>query len=138
MTSLSVNTQNYHKIRLCVDYRELKNTTKDAYPLPLPDKVQDHLAGSTIFSTLDLQCGYWQMPVHLDDRSKTAFCPESGMGLYQFTRMPFGLTGTPSSFQQLMDKIFCDMPFVTTCIDDVLLHSATEELHQQHLRAVYQ
>lgn len=30
------------------------------------------------------------------------------------------------------------MPFVTTYIDDVLLHSATEELHQQHLRAVFQ
>ena len=126
-------------IRLCVDYRELnKKTTKDAYPLPLPDEVQDRLAGSAIFSTLDLQCGYWQMPVHPDDRAKTAFCPGPGMGLYQFTRMPFGLTGAPSSFQRLMDKLFHDMPFVTTYIDDVLIHSATEELHQQHLRAVFQ
>ena len=48
-------------LRLCVDYRELnKKTTKDAYPLPLPDEVQNQLAGSTIFSTLDLQTGYWQ------------------------------------------------------------------------------
>ena len=52
--------------------------------------------------------------------------------------MPFGLTGAPSSFQRLMDKIFRDIPFVTTYIDDVLLHSATEELHQHHLRAVFQ
>ena len=37
-----------------------------------------------------------------------------------------------------MDKLFRDMPFVTTYIDDVLIHSATEELHQQHLRAVFQ
>ena len=62
------------EIRLCVDYRELnKKTIKDAYPLPLPDEMQDHLAGSAIFSMLDLQCGYWQMPVHPDDRAKTAF-----------------------------------------------------------------
>ena len=55
------------EIRLCVDYRKLnKKMTKNAYPLPLPDKVQECLAGSTIFSTLDLQCGYWQMPVHSD------------------------------------------------------------------------
>ena len=89
------------EICLCVDYRELnKKTTKDAYPLPLPDEVQDHLARSATFSMLDLQCGYWQMPVHSDDRAKTAFCPgPAGMGLYQFTRMPFGLTGAPSSFQ---------------------------------------
>ena len=63
-------------IRLCVDYRELnKKTQKDTYPLPLPDEVQDKLANSSIFSTLDLQCGYWQLPVHPDDRYKTAFCP---------------------------------------------------------------
>ena len=43
------------EIRLCVDYRELnKKTKKDAYPLPLPDEVQDNLAGSTVFTTLDL------------------------------------------------------------------------------------
>ena len=47
-------------IRLCVDYRESnKRTVKDAYPLPHPDEVQDQLAGSTVFSTLNLQSGYW-------------------------------------------------------------------------------
>ena len=126
------------EIRLCVDYRELnKKTTKDAYPLPLPDEVQDRLEGSTMFSTLDLQCGYWQMPVNPDDRAKTAFCPGPGMGLFEFTRMPFGLTGAPSSFQRLMDKLFRDIPFVTTYIDDVLVHSKTEELHMQHLHEVF-
>ena len=46
-------------IRLCLDYRALnKQTVKDAYPVPLPDEVQDHLASST----LDLQSGYWQIP----------------------------------------------------------------------------
>ena len=44
-------------LRLCIDYRELnKKTTKDGFPLPLPDEV---LSGSTIFSTLDLYSGYW-------------------------------------------------------------------------------
>ena len=126
------------EIRLCIDYRELnKKTTKDAYPLPLPDEVQDRLAGSTVFSTLDLQCGYWQMPVNPGDRAKTAFCPGPGMGLFEFTRMPFGLTGAPSSFQRLMDKLFRDLPYVTTYIDDVLVHSSSEELHIQHLREVF-
>lgn len=71
------------EIRLCVDYRELnKKTAKDAYPLPRPDEVQDRLAGSTIFSTLDLNSGYWQVPVHPEDRPKTAFSPGPGMGLF--------------------------------------------------------
>ena len=85
-------------LRICIDYRELKQATKDAYPLPLPDEVQDCLAGSTIFSTLDLQSGYWQVPVRQEDQEKAAFCPDPRMRLYQFRQMPFDLTGAPSSF----------------------------------------
>ena len=71
------------ELRFCIDYRELnKRTMKDAYPLPLPDEVQDRLAGATVFSKLDLQSGYWQLPVKEEDRMKTAFCPGPGMGLY--------------------------------------------------------
>ena len=47
--------------------------SQDAYPLPLPDDVQDQLPNSTVFSTLDLRCGYWEVPVHPDDQAKTAF-----------------------------------------------------------------
>ena len=88
------------QLRKCIDYRELnKHTTKDSYPLSLPDEMQEQLAGSTIFLTLDLHNGYWQLPVNPANRDKTAFCPGPGMGLYKFCRMPFGLSGTPSSFQ---------------------------------------
>jgi hypothetical protein len=95
---------------------------KDAYPLPLPDEVQDRLAGSTIFSTLDLQSGYWQLPVNKSDQEKTAFCPGPGIGLYQFCRMPFGLTGAPSSFQRLMDTVLRGLPFILIYLDDILIH----------------
>ena len=47
------------------------------------------------------------------------------MGLFQFCRMPFGLTGAPSTFQRMMNKIFRGLPFVTVYVDDVLVHSAT-------------
>ena len=123
------------ELRLCVDYRELnKRTHKDAYPLPLVDEVQDRLSGSVIFSKLDLQSGYWQVPVDHVDQEKTAFCPGPGMGLFQFTRMPFGLSGAPSLFQRLMNIIMRGLPFVSTYIDDVLIHSESEELHKGHLQ----
>ena len=60
------------------------------------------------------------------------------MGLFQFTRMPFGLCGTPSTFQRLMDVVMRGLPFVTTYIDDVLIHSANEELHKSHLEQTFQ
>lgn len=51
-----------------------KQTGKDAYPL-LPDKVQGQLAGLNVFSTLDIQCGYWQLSVRPAGCYKTAFSP---------------------------------------------------------------
>ena len=106
---------------------------RDAYPLPLPDEVQDCLAGSTVFTTLDLLSGYWQLPLAPEDQAKTAFCPGPGMGLYQFHRMPFGRTGAPGSFQRLMDSVLRDLPFTTKYIDDVLVFPQTEEQHVYHL-----
>ena len=127
------------ELRMCVEYRELnKRTTKDANPLPLPDEVQDQLAQYKIFSTLDLKSGYWQLPVHPEDRIKTAFCPGPGLGLYQFCRMPFGLSGAPSSFQHLMDKVLRGLSFATTYVDDILVHSTSKEEHKVHLRQVFQ
>ncbi|KAL5476046.1 hypothetical protein EMCRGX_G025948 [Ephydatia muelleri] len=126
------------EIRLCVDYRALnKQTTKDAYPLPLPDEVQDRLCGCTIFSTLDLRSGYWQVPIAPSDVEKTAFCPGPGLGLFHFKRMPFGLTGAPGSFQRLMDKVLRGLNFVTTYLDDVLVHSKTKDEHIKHLNVVF-
>ena len=70
------------ELRICIDYRQLnKQTVRDAYPLLFPDKVQDWLAGSTMFTTLDLHNGYWQLPLAPEDQAKTAFCPGPGMGL---------------------------------------------------------
>ncbi|KAL5500252.1 hypothetical protein EMCRGX_G011777 [Ephydatia muelleri] len=126
------------EIRLCVDYRALnKQTTKDAYPLPLPDEVQDRLCGCTIFSTLDLRSGYWQVPIAPSDMEKTAFCPGPGLGLLHFKRMPFGFTGAPGSFQRLMDKVLRGLNFVTTYLDDVLVHSKTKDEHIKHLNVVF-
>ena len=125
------------KTGLCMDYRALnKQTTKDAYPLPLPDEVQDRLCGCTIFSTFDLRSGYWQVPIAPSDVEKTAFCPGPGLRLFHFKRMPFGLTGAPGSFQRLMDKVLRGLNFVTTYLDDVLVHSKTKDEHIKHLNVV--
>ena len=51
--------------------------------------------------------------------------------------MPFGLSGAPGSFQRLMDMLFRDFSFVTTYLDDVLVHSQTAAEHKEHLRAVF-
>ena len=58
------------------------------------------------FSTLDLQCGYWQMPVNPDDRAKTAFYRE-----WAFLCSRGCHSDSQVHFQRLMDKLFCDLPW---------------------------
>ena len=60
------------------------------------------------------------------------------MGLYEFCRMLFGLTGAPSSFQRLMDKTLQGLPYVTIYLDDILVHSDCVETHAEHMRVVFQ
>ena len=108
-----------HKKMGCSNLRRLssKQTVKGAYPpLPHPDDVQDRLAGCIIFSTLDLLSGYWELPVHKEDQAKTAFCPGPGFGLFQFHRIPFGLSRAAALFQTLMDRICSDLLFTTTYV----------------------
>ena len=64
------------ELRICVDYREFnKRTETTAYSLPLPDEVQDRLAGASIFTKLDFKSGFWQVAMDPDDAHKTAFSP---------------------------------------------------------------
>ena len=55
-------------VRFCIDYRKVNAITrKDAYPLPRVDDTLDTLAGSRLFTTLDLKNGYWQVEVEEAD-----------------------------------------------------------------------
>ena len=51
--------------------------------------ITSSLAGTTVFSKLDLKKGYHQIPVHPDHMKKTAIITQ--FGLLKFVRMPFGL-----------------------------------------------
>ena len=84
-------------LRMCVDYRTLNaKTIKDAYALPRIVESMDAMTGSKWFSTLDLQSAYNQVQMQPEDQQKTAFT--TPFGLYEYTRMPFGLCKGTGSF----------------------------------------
>ena len=75
--------------------------------MPWVDDLIDRVAGAPYITTLDLTKGYWQVPVAEKDCEKTAFT--TPFGLFQFTRMPFGLQGAPAMFQRMVNKILSSL-----------------------------
>ena len=85
-------------LRFCIDYRRVNAiTVRDTYPLPRMDECIDSLGDASVFTTLDRNSGYWQIPVAPQDRDKTTFTCHAGT--YRYKRMPFGLTNAPATFQ---------------------------------------
>ena len=124
-------------MRFCIDYRRLNAlTVRDSYPLPRMEECIDSLGDATIFSTLDCNSGYWQIPVHPDDRAKTTFT--SHEGLYRFLRMPFGLRNAPATFQRFVDITLAGLTWKICLVylDDIIIFSKTKEEHLSHLDAV--
>ena len=126
-------------IRFCVDYRALNHITiKDSHPLPRIDETLATLCGAMFFTTLDLQSGYWQIPMKVADIEKTAFsCHE---GLFEHMVMPFGLSNAPASFQRLMQFVLKGllMEFCMCYLDDVIIFSKSYWEHLFHFKQVLQ
>ena len=122
-----------------MDYRPLNAVTiKNKYPLPRIDTLFDQLAGAKVFSNIDLRSGYHQIKIRPSDVPKTAF--STRYGLYEYLVMSFGLTNAPAYFMYLMNSVF--MPELDKCvvvfIDDILVYSANEADHAEHLHIVLQ
>ena len=56
-----------------------------------------------VYSTTDLRSAYHQVPITPEDKPCTAF--EDAGGLYQFTRVPCGVTNGVACFQRKMDEL---------------------------------
>jgi len=98
------STDGKPKFRFCVDFRALNSVTKfDTYPLPVFDEATSTLHGSKYYSVLDCYSGFWQINIKEEHKEKTGFSVPSGH--YEFNRLPFGLSNSPSSFQRLMDIV---------------------------------
>lgn len=123
--------------RFCTDFRGLNKITKpDAYPLPLIVETLESLGNSQYFTTLDLACGYHQIPIRPEDREKTAFSTIGGH--FEYNKLAFGLMNAPATFQRLMDQLLARM-IGEECfiyLDDIIIFSATLEEHCIRLRKV--
>lgn len=121
--------------RPCGDYRKLNAATQpDRYPIPHIDDIQEKLHNSKIFSKIDLQQAYHNVPMRKEDIPKTAV--STPFGLFEFVVMPFGLRNATQTFQRYMNQIFHQLDFVFVYIDDILIFSENKDQHIKHIKTV--
>jgi hypothetical protein len=126
-------------VRLVQDFRALNTQTlTDKYSMKdISECIGDiGREGSTIFSTIDLTSGFWQMILHPKSRPYTAFTVP-GMGQYQWITSPMGLLGCPASFQRLVEAVVQGLKNVLVYIDDLLVHSHTHDQHREQLQQLF-
>ena len=128
------------EIRICVDYVQLNRVTKkNSYPVPRADGPQQKLAGKCVFSKLDLRSAhaYWQFPMQKESIEKTAFSPGPCYSLWEYTVMPYGLTGATQTCQQGLDTVLHDCKYcVDNYVDDIVVYSSDMTSHARDLQKV--
>ena len=102
---LVVTNKESGKRRMCIDYSQTINlfTDLDAYPLPSIESLVNKLSLYKVFSTFDLKSAYHQIPIQESDKIYTAF--EACGKLWEFNRIPFGVTNGVPQFQRVIDDI---------------------------------
>ncbi|GFY17674.1 retrovirus-related Pol polyprotein from transposon 17.6 [Trichonephila clavipes] len=126
--------------RLCVNYRNLnRKMIKDKFPLPFIEEVLDKLENSKVYTSLDLKNGSFHVPMDPNSTKYTSFVTHEGQ--YEFLRVSFGLSNSPSVFQRFIYTVFQKLirdNILIVYMDDLLIPSQNEEEGLNKLRLVLQ
>ena len=105
--------------------------------IPNAEDILYSLGNSKFRTSLDLKSGFWQVTIREQDKEKTAFGTDAG--LFEWNSMPFGLSSSPSVFQNLINAVLGDVrKFALAFIDDIIVFSDTFEEHLEHLNIVFE
>ena len=128
------------QFRFVQDFRKLnQNSLDDKYCMKDVSECIGEIgrAGSTIFSTLDLTSGFWQMPLEKASREYTAFTIP-GMGQFEWLVSAMGLKSCPAGFQRLVELAMRGLENVIVYIDDLILHSHDHTTHRKELLQLFE
>ena len=127
------------RYRLCTDYRALnKSLVSSGWPSPSIDECLDAVGNANLFSSLDFNNGYFQIPCTEKAKQCLAFSPGYGFKQYSWTVMPQGVKTASSTFQRLMSKTFhghenCILP---PFYDDVTIKSRGFRAHIENAKKI--
>lgn len=124
--------------RICVDFKKVNKLTQtETYPMPDLDEELPKMHGAKIFSSIDIFQAFLQIDLKKEDREITGF--QTADRKYQYKRMPFGLKGSPITWQRFIMKIVADLTSkgVMAYMDDIMLHSPSVDVHTKVLIEIF-
>ncbi|UYV69217.1 K02A2.6-like, partial [Cordylochernes scorpioides] len=122
-------------IRLCVDLSRLnEHVQREVHPMPVVEHMLGQLGEARLFSKLDANSGFHQIPLSPDCQHLTTFI--TPFGRYKYCRMPFGISLAPEYFQRVMSIILQGMDGVMCYLDDILIFASDSKTHDRILRLV--
>ena len=118
-------------VRICGDFKLTVNKVSklDRYPIPWIEDLFSKLSGGQRFTKLDLSQAYQQ--ISLEEDSKKYVVVNTHKGLYQYNRLPYGISSAPGIFQHTMECLLQGIPHVVVYLDDILITGQTQEDHPQ-------
>ena len=121
-------------IRIWGDFKVTLNQYLDVpeYTMPTSEELFTKLNGGELFTKLDLSHAYQQ--VVLDEKSQPYVTITTYLGLYRYTRLPFGVAAAPAIFQQIIDKMLDGLSQTGGSLDDL---TVTGENDEQLARNLY-
>ena len=133
-----VKSSDKSSVRWCVDFRKLNSVTEvDKFPIGSIEDNLSRLGKSRLFSSLDNSGAFHAIEIAPEDKHKTSFA--SPFNTWQFNRLPFGLSGGPSSYARLLLQVLKNIPpeKAVAYVDDVLIHSEHFSAHLSNLDLVF-
>lgn len=123
-------------IRICGDYSVTINAVSklDQYPLPRIEDLFTAMSGGVLFTKLDLSHAYQQLCLAEDSKKYTTI--NTTKGLFEYQRLPFGVSSAPAIFQRTIDNLLSDLPGVVAYLDDVLVTGSSRQNHLDNLEKV--
>lgn len=123
-------------VRLCGDFKVTVNLVLeiDRYPIPRVEDLMTNLQGGVKFTKLDLSQAYAQIPLTQESRKYVTI--NTHMGLFQYTRLPYGVSTGPGSFQRIIEQILAGISGVGIFLDDIVITASSANKHLRRLDEV--
>lgn len=135
ISPMVVVPKNNGQVRICIDMRRANKAIKrENHPLPVMEDFLPHLVGGRIFSKLYICNAFHQVEISKESRYITTFI--TNKGLFQYTRLMFGISCAPEIFQKLLEQILAGCNGCMNFIDDIIVYGATQEEHDNRLNTV--